>query len=99
VVDGSSFIILDTKYKEYKDKPEEEVVTQMVLYSNSTRIKKCVLVYPGVSKSIPPNYLKENITLHIVLIDLSVTTPEEFERNCSEFVKHIEKIRNQVLAQ
>jgi 5-methylcytosine-specific restriction enzyme subunit McrC len=95
---NSPIMILDTKYKEYRGKPEEEEVAQMVLYSNSTRIKQCVLVYTGVSKSIQPYYLKENIMLHIVLIDLAATNAKEFQRNCAKFVNDITMIMNQVLA-
>lgn len=94
---NSPIMILDTKYKDYKDKPEEEEIAQMVLYSNSTGIKQCVLVYPGISKPMQPYYLKENIILHI-LIDLSGINAKEFQRNCSRFVNDITMIMNQVLA-
>ena len=71
----------------------------VVLYSNSTRIKQCVLVYTGFSKLIQPYYLKENIMLHIVLIDLAATNAKEFQRNCTSFVNDITIIMNQVSVQ
>lgn len=44
---GDPTILLDTKYKEPTIDPSTDDLAQMVLYSNSTRIKKCVLVYPA----------------------------------------------------
>lgn len=40
---GAHSLVLDTKYREVRSKPDESEVAQMVLYSVSTGISKCVL--------------------------------------------------------
>jgi len=81
-------MILDTKYKEYSGKnPDEDDIAQMVYYSNTTGIKQCVLVYPGVHQP-KSYYLKSNITLHIMFIDLFALSVTEFEKKWLDICEH-----------
>lgn len=98
--------ILDTKYYEDKtaddeDEDNEELpntkrtigrsnVAQMVLYSNSTGIKKLGLIYPGKYTEPDKIEIKNDIELNIFHIDLEGETREDFEDNC-------EKLKNQLL--
>ena len=59
----------------------------MVYYSNTTQIKQCALVYTGTHKPIKPYYIEENITLHVLSIDLSSPTKRLFETKCLAIVK------------
>ena len=87
-------MILDTKYKEYSGKnPDEDDIAQKVYYSNTTGIKQCVLVYPGVHQP-KSYYLKSNITLHIMFIDLFALSVKEFEKKCLIFVNTISGMIN-----
>jgi 5-methylcytosine-specific restriction endonuclease McrBC regulatory subunit McrC len=91
---NSPIMILDTKYKEYSgENPSEDDIAQMAYYSNTTGIKQCVLVYPGIHQ--PKSYnLKGNIILHIMFIDLFALDIKEFEKKCLIFVNHISGMIN-----
>jgi len=92
---GQNEIILDTKYYPEKENKEKKTtivggrsididnIAQMVFYSNSTGIKKLVLLYPGKH---PPAKLeiKNDIDLYVLHIDLEAKTTAEFEENCDE---------------
>ena len=90
---GQNELILDTKYYEEKETKEEadpimagrsipiHNIAQMVFYSNSTKIKKLCLLYPG--KHSPDKIeIKNGIELHVLHIDLEAKTTDEFEKNC-----------------
>ncbi len=62
----------------------------MVLYSNSTGIKKLGLIYPGKYAEPDKIEIKNDIELNIFHIDLEGETREDFEDNC-------EKLKNQLL--
>jgi hypothetical protein len=71
---GKPAVILDTKYKEYAGEPDIADVAQLTLYSVSTDIKNCVLIYVG---NFPRQFfpLKQNIQLYVLpLIWLPLTS-------------------------
>lgn len=84
-------LILDTKYKEYENKPETSHVAQLTLYSNSTGVKNCGLIYTGGKEKIK-NYsyqLYQDIRLHILSLDLQASNRYEFENKCNNFINSI----------
>jgi 5-methylcytosine-specific restriction enzyme subunit McrC len=77
-------LILDTKYKEYKDRPDADDRDQLIAYSTISEIKNCGLIYPG--KNLIPNFaIKTNIVMHIVMIDLQAENSKEFEEKVKHF--------------
>ena len=90
-VQGTQQMILDTKYKEPTSEPSRDDLSQMVLYSNSTGIKKCVLVYP--TKLEKKRFdLKNGITLYCIGFDTSASNLEEFEEKCRQFVAELRAV-------
>lgn len=85
---GSLSVVVDTKYRELTSKPEESEVAQMVLYSLSTGVKRCILVYTG-KDAIYGYQLKEQINLETLSLDLNTSSKMEFEKRCSDFVTKI----------
>jgi 5-methylcytosine-specific restriction enzyme subunit McrC len=78
------FVILDTKYKEYKNRPDSSDVEQLIAYSTISGIRNCGLIYPG--KNIVSFYkIKQNITLYIISIDLEAQNSQEFEKKLDIF--------------
>ena len=85
---GMPLIILDTKYKEYDNTPDMGHIAQLSLYSLSTRVKNCGLIYPG--KFEPEFFLiKPDIRVHILPFNLAASSKLEFEENCSQFVENL----------
>ena len=92
---GQNEIILDTKYYPEKENKEKKTtivggrsididnIAQMVFYSNSTGIKKLVLLYPG-KHPLAKLEIKNDIDLYVLHIDLEAKTTAEFEENCDE---------------
>ncbi len=90
---GQNEIILDTKYYPEKENKEKKTtivggrsididnIAQMVFYSNSTGIKKLVLLYPG-KHPLAKLEIKNDIDLYVLHIDLEAKTTDEFEKNC-----------------
>ena len=88
-------LILDTKYygEDQKEKKDDVLlagrpipianIAQMVFYSNSTGIKKLVLLYPG-KHPLAKLEIKNDIDLYVLHIDLEAKTTAEFEENCDE---------------
>ena len=84
-------LILDTKYKEYENKPDTSHIGRLTVYSNSTGIKNCDLIYTGGKETIK-NYsyqLYQNIRLHILSLDLQGSNKYEFENKCNTFINSI----------
>ena len=83
-IKGKSILILDTKYKEYKNKPDSSDLEQLIAYSTISGIGNCGLIYPG--KDIRPYFqIKQNINLYIILIDLEAKNSKEFEEKINIF--------------
>jgi hypothetical protein len=84
-------IILDTKYKEYDNAPEMGDIAQLSLYSLSTHVKNCALVYVG---KFPRQLflIKQNIKLHVLPFNLAASNKYDFEENCSQFVEQIKSL-------
>jgi len=69
---------------EYGNAPDMGHITQLSLYSLSTGVKNCGLIYPG--KFEPEFFLiKPDIRVHILPFNLAASSKLEFEENCSEF--------------
>lgn len=84
--DNYPVLILDTKYKEFKG-IDTDYVAQMVLYSNSTGVKNCSLVYAGGNiKDVYHYSLHHDIRLDILSFDIRATNKYEFESKCNEFI-------------
>lgn len=89
-------LILDTKYKTYLgENPDSHDIAQMESYSIATGIKQCVIVCLGACKS-KTKFLKENINIHIISINLLTDSTEEFEEICSKFRDDIYELMNRV---
>lgn len=83
-------LILDTKYKEFEDSPEISHVAQLTLYSNSTGVKNCCLIYAGKPKAETHSYfLHQGIKLYIISFDLQASNRNEFENKCNNFINSI----------
>lgn len=87
--DKKPIIILDTKYKEFEGTPDTSHIAQLVLYSNSTGVKNCCLVYAGKAKEIHHYSLHQNIKLHTLSFDLQAFNKYEFEVKCDNFINSI----------
>jgi 5-methylcytosine-specific restriction endonuclease McrBC regulatory subunit McrC len=88
---GIPHIVLDTKYKEYADGPDMGYIAQLSLYSLSTQVKNCGLIYPG--KFEPELFLiKPDIRVHILSFNLIASNKLEFEENCSQFLENLKSL-------
>ena len=74
---GIPLFIIDTKYQEMSGRPEASHLEQLSLYSNTTHIKNCALVYVGKSQTRWYD-LKEDIIIHILSFDLAAQNQDEF---------------------
>jgi len=80
-------VILDTKYKKFESSPDTSHVAQLVLYSNSTGVKDCCLIYVGKENGLIHTYfLNQDIKLHILSFDLQASNRYEFEDKCNKFL-------------
>jgi hypothetical protein len=61
----------------------------MVLYSVSTGVKRCVLIYSGLDAPYQEYKIKEQINLETLVLDLRASSKGEFEKKCSDFVAKI----------
>jgi 5-methylcytosine-specific restriction enzyme subunit McrC len=87
-IKGKPLLILDTKYKEYGNKPEASDVEQILTYSTIAGVKNCGLIYPG-KRNIPPFLIKHNINLHIILINLEAQNSTEFDQKVNTFTNSL----------
>jgi McrBC 5-methylcytosine restriction system component len=88
---GIPLIVLDTKYKKYDNAPDMGHIAQLSLYSLSTRVKNCGLVYVG--KFEPEFFLiKPDIRVHILPFNLVASSKLEFEKNCSQFEGNLKSL-------
>ena len=87
-IKGKPLLILDTKYKEYGNKPEASDVEQILTYSTIAGVKNCCLIYPG-KRNIPTFLIKQNINLHIILINLEAQNREEFDQKVNTFTNSL----------
>ena len=62
-------LILDTKYKEFENQPEEGHVAQLALYSLSTGVKNLGLIYVGRINENRKYIIKPDITLQTLCFD------------------------------
>jgi hypothetical protein len=85
---GKPLLIVDTKYKEYGNKPEASDVEQILTYSTIEGVKNCGLVYPG-KLNITSFLIKQNINLHIILINLEAQNSKEFDQKVNTFTNSL----------
>ena len=91
-------LILDTKYKEFEGNPEISHVAQLTLYSNSTGVKNCCLIYAGKPKrEIHSYYLYQGIKLYIFSFDLQALNKYEFEAKCNNFINSINSLLQSII--
>ncbi len=90
---GTSLFIIDTKYQQFSGEAEVSHLEQLSLYSNTTHVKDCALVYVGESQT-PPYHLEEGITVHIIPFDLEAKNENDFNRKCIDFTNEIRIILN-----
>jgi hypothetical protein len=84
-------LIVDTKYQETTGRPQASHLEQLSLYSNTTYVKSCVLIYAG--KSQTHRYeLKQGIIVNVISFDLAVLNEVEFESKCDDFLNEIKNI-------
>lgn|GEM_PF-1385162 len=88
---GMPLFIIDTKYQEMSGRPEASHLEQLSLYSNTTHIKNCALVYVGKSQTCRYD-LKEDIIIHILSLDLAAQNQDEFNTKCDDLIDEIRKI-------
>jgi 5-methylcytosine-specific restriction endonuclease McrBC regulatory subunit McrC len=91
---GESSIILDTKYKHIGERvPPAEDVRQVFCYSRITNSKKCVLIYATKEHVTTKQYnLPDGVCLSQLHFNLSGSSKDEFDGNCSDFVNEINRI-------
>ncbi len=83
-------LILDTKYKEFEGSPEISHVAQLTLYSNTTGVKNCCLIYAGKPKAETHSYfLHQGIKLYIISFDLQASNKYEFENKYNDFINSL----------
>ena len=83
---------MDTKYKEISGNPPADHVYQVHSYSVD-RTKKCVLIYASTKNVGKNDYpLTGDVTLYTLHFNLASTSKEEFELNCSHFLKEVMNI-------
>lgn len=83
-------LILDTKYKEFEGSPDISHVAQLTLYSNSTGVKNCCLIYAGKPKAETHSYfLHQGIKLYMISFDLQASNINEFENKCNNFINSV----------
>lgn len=82
-------LILDTKYMQFEGNPDISHVAQLALYSNSTGVQDCCLIYAGRTKEPHPYSLHHDIKLNILSFDLQATDRYEFKSRCDNFINSI----------
>jgi 5-methylcytosine-specific restriction enzyme subunit McrC len=86
-------LILDTKYKKFEGSPEISHVAQLTLYSNSTGVENCCLIYAGKLKEETHTYfLHHGIKLNILSFDLQASNKYEFESKCDTFINSVNSL-------
>ncbi|CAN5888669.1 hypothetical protein BH23THE1_BH23THE1_35400 [soil metagenome] len=95
--DKKPIIILDTKYKEFEGTPDTSHIAQLALYSNSTEVKNCCLVYAGKTKEIRHYSLHQDIKLHTLSFDLKAFNKHEFDNNCNSFINSMKRILQPII--
>jgi 5-methylcytosine-specific restriction enzyme subunit McrC len=90
---GTPLFIMDTKYQQFTGEAEISHLEQLSLYSNTTHIKNCALVYVGKSQTAPYR-LEEGITVHVIPFDLEAQNETEFGYKCINFIAEIRSILN-----
>lgn len=90
---GTPLFIMDTKYQQFTGEAEISHLEQLSLYSNTTHIKNCALVYVGKSQTAP-YHLEEGITVHIIPFDLEAKNENDFNHKCIDFTNEIRIILN-----
>lgn len=91
--DGIPLFLMDTKYQQFSGEAEVSHLEQLSLYSNTTHVKDCALVYVGKSHTAPYR-LEEGITIYIVPFDLEAENEGDFEHNCTKFITEIRSMLN-----
>ena len=90
-------MILDTKYKEFEGTPDTSHIAQLALYSNSTGVKNCCLIYAGKAKEIHHYSLHQNIRLHTLSFDLKALNKYECETKCNDFINSMKSILRPIM--
>ena len=86
--DGRDYLVLDTKYKVYGDKPKPEDVHQMVTYCHTLGVGRGVLVYPGDTPLAEEHVMKAGVRLEMRSLSLNGSLAE-FRQNCGIFVDKV----------
>jgi hypothetical protein len=89
-------MILDTKYKEFEGAPDTSHIAQLALYSNSTGVKNCCLVY-AKCKEIHHYSLHQDIKLHTLSFDLQAFNKHEFKTKCNDFIISINSLLHPII--
>lgn len=82
------FLVLDTKYKIYGDKPKPDDLYQMVTYGQYYRINRAVLAYPTDYKVDETKTLVWGMTVHTLSLSLAGSL-DAFKRNCRLFAERV----------
>ena len=87
-------LILDTKYMEFKSKPDSDHLAQMNLYSDVKKVKNCGLIFPGNDNSKVYRLEKLDLNLYILFFDLISNTQHEFNDKCILFFNSLKVVFN-----
>ena len=83
--DGRPFLVLDTKYKKYGDRPSNEDMNQMVTYCHTLGVGRGMLIYPTDAPLAVTHQLLAGV--HLELRALSLAGPlDAFRTRCAAFV-------------
>lgn len=84
--DNRPYLVLDTKYKVYGDRPTTSDYNQMHVYCHTLKVDRGVLIYP--SDTTPRESLKMMSGVRLDIRSLSLTGPlEEFKARCQAFAE------------
>jgi 5-methylcytosine-specific restriction endonuclease McrBC regulatory subunit McrC len=89
---GAPALILDTKYREFENMPDEGHVAQLILYSLSTGVKKSGLIYVGRLNERHKHIIKSGITLYVLCFNLISLSTSDFSKNCLDFTEEVRSI-------
>lgn len=92
-------MILDTKYKQFENSPEISHVAQLTLYSSSTGVQNCCLIYTGNPKDRPHYQLSHGIKLHILSFDLQASNKYQFEQKCVQIINSVDSLIQPLIGQ
>jgi len=83
--DGRPWLVLDTKYKVYGDRPTNADIYQMVTYCHTLGVGRGMLIYPSDAPLNDDHQLRAGVRLELRALSLAGPLPA-FRARCAAFV-------------